>query len=928
MRYRRLMTLCAAVGLLAANWVGAARVALDPSMVTNEAEHGAPQNLVDEQDKINDPPSTPAETAWTIPSQHMKRVMPASAYIDLGEEKYLKSIWIYDLNGKGDLIISSGQPGDWTEETTYDCGKYKAWVEIPLQAKTRYVRLTRVDGGSNITEIALYDMTPEEYAELQAQKAAEAQAAAERAAAIEKARAEVANRPVIDLGEPFGQVTLVDEIDVAAEDPGHMFVQDPPDATEVRTILGKPARVLKKLPDEASHMSFRIGQFKLLKPGAAYVLEVEYPEDAPRSMVIQNSGNESALGFHTGAALGDAFHPKYVNNLPESISVPLSGKYETWTMFFNLHDRYSNIKYVRGDGERELGPDDGFTVTIAQWSANNLPISEGAAVSRIRLYEIADPSKLTAKYTPPPEGLPRRHIFWREEMADNVIQRDREGTPGVTNPIDWYKYKANTMEFLGINTYTKDLLEFGAVQHWDSSHHGGNNWAYFNPRVASLWGQIVELMGQRGFSILPYYEYAGSKGKQGLGLQRRAKPLTRDDAYTHIKWVESSNADITDPDTYADFKKMLDITIIQQKDKAKFIGAWMRPRSQIPMGFGDATRKRFAEEANNGVEVTRKQLRDDPELLARYKQWWYEKRRQFLVAMRDYLRENGVEDAIMLYTAHAQEPGVGFVTRDSLMVTDQVDRWQAFLQASPFERDQKLRPVSVQDVVKQDLYLQALLSEPKTWGGWEWNHASPPPDPQNYKETDGVMMTHAINRLYTVSSPKTFDTFRAPGGLAVLRYHSLNENMMYNQEDQPKLGYFCADIERAGPYTMMAEAMAMANGDPRYLGYLTGRNFAKGFPKYVRNFNTAFLSLPALPSKRLEDAASDDEVVVRSIQAGKHGTYLAVINTGMTDKKAVSIKLPATGKVTDAATGEALERSSGRVQLDLYPFQLRALRVE
>ena len=31
--------------------------------------------------------------------------------------------------------------------------------------------------------------------------------------------------------------------------------------------------------------------------------------------------------------------------------------------------------------------------------------------------------------------------------------------------------------------------------------------------------------------------------------QRRAKPLTRDDAFSHIKWIESANADVTDPST-------------------------------------------------------------------------------------------------------------------------------------------------------------------------------------------------------------------------------------------------------------------------------------------------------------------------------------------------------------------------------------------
>ena len=189
-------------------------------------------------------------------------------------------------------------------------------------------------------------------------------------------------------------------------------------------------------------------------------------------------------------------------------------------------------------------------------------------------------------------------------------------------------------------------------------------------------------------------------------------------------------------------------------------------------------------------------------------------------------------------------------------------------------------------------------------------------------------MTHAFNRLYTVSDPATMDVFRTPSGLAMVRHYSLNENMTFTNDDKPKLGYFCVDVERAGPHCMMAEAMAMANGDPRYLGYLTGRTYARGFPQYVRNFNTAFLSLPALPSTRLPTASSDQQVVVRSMSTDEFGTYLAVVNAGATSRDAVQITLPQGGTVTDAATGEQLNAPGGKLQLNLYPWQLRAIHIQ
>ncbi|MBN2473688.1 MAG: hypothetical protein JXB62_03695 [Pirellulales bacterium] len=923
------------VAMLAAAW-GVAPTApaqqlklkLTPDMVVNESDLGNPEAMVDEQEGIADSPAGAPENTWKVPSNHW-REFPYSAHIDLGRETNLATLWIFDTYNTGELEISIGEPGQWKKTHTFQSDRYMTWTKIPLDVTTRYLRFTRVKPSCIFSEIALYEYTPEAHAAMLQRKAAETKAAAQREIALKKAHEEAQNRPLIDLGEPFGRLPLVDEIDCGSAAPDHQFLEDPSGVSRVETILGRACRVLKKTPDEAAHFAYRVGRMKLLKPGGAYLLTVEYPEDAPRSMIILNAGNETAWGFHTGITFGDAFHPKYVKNNNESLRVPLSGKYETWKMLFHLHDRFPDVKFIRGAGLRALVPEDGFSVVVCQFSASNIPASRGAAVARIRLFEVPDPETFQARYNPPPEGLPRRHVFWREEMADGVIASAKQNERGVRQMLDWYRYKAATMRFLGINTYTKDLLEFGACQGWDSSAGGGNDWVYYNYDHKDLWSQIVELMGRQGFDVLPYYEYSGSKGGNGLGNQRRARPLTRDDAYTHIQWIETSNADITDPDTYADFKKMLDLTIVRHKDKAHFLGAWLRPRSQIPIGFGDATRARFATEAHQGRAVSRRQLIDDKALLDRYYDWWYGKRREFLAAMRDHLRTSGVDPkAVVLYTASASEPGVSFPTWDKQFVTDDVEAWNRMLQRPEVSQGQEIRPLHIDEVIRNDMYLQALLHAPLNWGGWEVHHASPPADPDRYRETDGILMTHGFGRAYTVGSPKTFDRFRGPAGLAVVRHYALNENMTYDKNDHEKLGYFVADIERAGPYCMLAEARAMAYGDPNYIGYLVGLNFNRGFPEYVRAFNTAFLSLPALPSEVIADAASDPEVVVRSIATPQHGTYLAVVNVGLTGKEDVTVELPAGQRVTDAVTGEALSVRDGRTTLSMYACQLRALRVE
>ena len=909
-----------------ANLAETMRIPLSPAMLQSESDKVDFSGLVDEQDAIGDPPKIAAKNGWKmLPGGRA----PAAAVADLGAEKPLASVWLFDTNGVGDTVFYAGTPGAWKPIATYDGGKYLSWSQIPLNVRTRYLRVEVKDGQSNSGEMALYGYSDAGWTNYLTQKAVAERAATEKAAAIEKARAEVANRPIVSMA-PFGKLALVDEVDLGAAEPGHGFAQSPANVSRVETLLGQKARVLAPTEGESAYITVRMGQYKLLKPGGQYVLSVEYPEDAARSMVVRNGGNETSRGFYTGRALGDALHPKYVNNLNESLNLPLSGHYQTWTQYFSLHDRFPELSVPRDGGPRALLPEDGFPVTIAQFSRDNDPASQGAAVAKIRLYEVLEPQTLQAQYGLP-AGLPQRHLFWREEMADGVIQSNKVEERGLNNRLDWYRDKARLMHFLGMNTYAKDLLEFGAVQHWDTSAGGGNDWAYFNGNTKDLWGQIVEMMGREGFTVLPYYEYSGSKGTHGLGNERRAKPLARDDAYTHIGWIEASNADLTDPDSYADFKKMLDLTVVRQKGKAKFAGIWLRSRGQMPMGFGQPTLDRFATEANGGAKITRQNLIADKALLTKYQTWWFGKRRQFLDAMRAYLVENGVENPMVLFTAITSEPGVPFADFDSRFITDDPAFWTPILN-SPEQKGAKpdakapliLTPGQVAD---QGLYEKALLAPPQTWGGWEWNYGNPPSDPQNYKNDAGVLMTHGFNRAYTVASPQTFAEFRGPSRLAAIRFYSLNENMAFDKNDKEKLGYFVADMEAAGPYCMLAEARAVANGDPTEFGYLSGNNFERGFPQYARAFNTAFLSLPALPSVVVAGASTDKEIVVRQITTPKNGTFYAVVNTGLAAKTAAKIKLPTGGAVLDAATKKPLGNGN-TITVNLGPCELQAWWVQ
>ena len=128
----------------------------------------------------------------------------------------------------------------------------------------------------------------------------------------------------------WGEVTLVQKIQCsdAISDP-ELFTQFPAGASKVETLCGRPCRVLSPNEKSPQYMAWKVGKGLNLQPGKAYILCVEFPEDASRAFFIHNGGNETINGVSTGATVGDALMGRYVNTNPESLSLPLSGRLET-----------------------------------------------------------------------------------------------------------------------------------------------------------------------------------------------------------------------------------------------------------------------------------------------------------------------------------------------------------------------------------------------------------------------------------------------------------------------------------------------------------------------------------------------------------------------------------------------------------------------
>ena len=151
-------------------------------------------------------------------------------------------------------------------------------------------------------------------------------AAALCAAAVAAANADEAK--TIDL-PVYGKCTIVDAVDCSQTD--HRFVDYPAGASRVETLCGRHSRVLDVQPGNASFLDWRLGEGKGLVPNAAYVVVIEYPDDQPRAFHVRNYGNNSRRSCYTGQSNGDAFEGPIVHHKPESLKIPQSGKFATWS---------------------------------------------------------------------------------------------------------------------------------------------------------------------------------------------------------------------------------------------------------------------------------------------------------------------------------------------------------------------------------------------------------------------------------------------------------------------------------------------------------------------------------------------------------------------------------------------------------------------
>ena len=743
---------------------------------------------------------------------------------------------------------------------------------------------------------------------------------------------------------------------VPQEDWKSLFREREPAFTTIETVLGQRCRVTHGW----GWFGYKLNR-QGLKPGSAYLVVMEYPEDVGRTYTIFNTGIVLSLvggyGFHTGKTLGDHW-TRTLNS--EYTDYPLSGKMQRWTSLFHLGaqtwapgDPWNNAP-TAGDSK------EGFWFIVGGVGPSQDPLAAGAAVSTIKLYEISDMDALFPRIEEPPLELGRRELFMTAE-SDGITK-----LVGKQELVDqWAQYRLQDARFMGLS----GLSPNGRVDLqplFDANDRGR-----YGVKVFPRWMIERDVLGKVG--VPPE---ALAKNADGEDI---APP---EGAYTLEKMP-----DLLHPATLEAIKQLITEELAGLADHPGFAGLMLYKHygGPFPVSFSDYALQLFAKETGTRLQGEGQARRDW--LLADRKQqyynWWWGKKHAFLLALRDHLQALRPDLKLFYFPWHSDDdfpfscgrlrysgrpdmdkiyvPGTNILLVPSYTVPP--DQWTAEQKKHPALARQyyreSLAPELQGKLTFEDLLYGRVKDMPQFWGAprsGELPHLRYPDqmdlvamltepgsvyangvghNPRLYLEDKGIVYWAPVRYRFTADNPKFLDLFRTGEGSAIAVH------MPYNEETShlnvPSI-HGAHGVEHGGPFCMMEEVVAMAHSDPMYIMDSMWEPLKRGFPQVARAFAQAYRALPAAPSVVLKEAIApaDEAVVVRSYDTA-YGQYLAVINRAF-DLKERQVQLTlkpsvqAVDRVVNLGTGATVAfQSAGegriRIGLTLPPMSLTSLRV-
>ncbi|MBN2712837.1 MAG: hypothetical protein JXR97_10465, partial [Planctomycetes bacterium] len=616
------------------------------------------------------------------------------------------------------------------------------------------------------------------------------------------------------------------------------------------------------------HFLYRIGRGEV-KPHTGYILRVSYPDNVARyqAMHIKTGRNYEGTGFRSGTAVDD---PK--GNYPQT---------GEWQWFDNI---VFNDDFTFGyKGSRAASGKHGFWVAFHDIGRCYAPEFEaGPAAGEIRLYEIPD----IEKHYPvirKPDGLPQRILMadW-ERMPDRV-------------PYDL----ARDARFMGLNmispvfqkwvghAYMKTRVGFSVPEPdaWNSATKltGEDN--------SEIYEKYLAATAKAGIDIAPRFEYGGSpalpKEAWVIGPDGKIDPCGR-----FCQW----GANILHPDTWKEMETLLDDMVGSKIEKYPHIKGllWRMRNERITCSYGKQDVEMFCKETGNTMpEGDAKKIAQwaSKKMKNEYHMWWYGKRRDFLIKMRDKLKSYRPDLKLFYYNWDQDGWNLGPTPNGFNKPQDWSDYYNVDRAGEWYKRI-KAEQLKLKDAD----YLNIVTN----FGAMEWNL-----HPELFKDVKDIYLFAPVHWRYLADNDQYLKYFRTGSGMAMCDMFYYEEKGRWNIQNDD---YQTSEMTPGGQgFSMAHQIMTLYHVDANVITFTT-YTYGCGFADDHRRFAQAYLALPDIKGTVVEDAVAAENPAAKDVRVrtyeSANGVYAAVVFKGMKDAE-FEVSLPLAGKttVTDLVTG-------------------------
>jgi len=708
----------------------------------------------------------------------------------------------------------------------------------------------------------------------------------------------------------LGRLAVNDSIACGLSNDHHIFLDG-----RVDSVLGEE-NVTDRLPgskitnfwDGAGRiMAYDRGFFAYtiglnLKRGQPYVLEIQYPEDAPRTMALVIGNGVYTPGIHTGHTLGQP-EPRF---FAEQIMFPLSKHME-------------KAQFIVWPGEREVR--NGLLVGIADPGVRNAPFSHKPLVFTITLYNMMTLARPRVRASFPPE---LQRFAWTE--CERAVSWDNARYLPHVNSI-FYGLNALAPSVLSWNDRDDDMagimtpstryvryvrrmvggVEYETTVREDAAHHY-NYLAEYND-----WARTF------GLAVMPVLEYGGSDM-----LPPEARAVAADgDAYPPVR-RSATGRDITDsvdvchPAVQDDARALVReiVTSLTDEQKSVLRPLILRRRAEfLSTAYNDATLQRFLGETGRTCPATA-----PAEVRAwivstchdAYRRWYQSNLLAFAAAVQqEYAQHAHQADGPALYY-HWRQPGMPFEGVYFQTAEAWTDHWSR-VRCVPFEgfplpainADMLVKAVSAWTTTEEGLYPDLL--------------------PQA-----GVLPVMPVYGTVAAATHAYAALFRGDATAVKITRQRLSPARVHRRGRPPLAAG--STMYRSREHVMYDALLAFVNYNPRYLAF--DQSHPPCFPaaEYARQFIANFLALPALPLENVPQPGQA-ALYVGMARIGTR-TYLAIANLDFMPLEArVHVPLPAVREVmpltgAPKAVPHFVHERGIIFNLSLAPLELRSVRVD